>query len=67
MTVYMIEYIGFDNMENYDPYFYEFKGYCNTEEEAIKKVADLDKKPKYKGWDGEFYPQYKIIPLKELK
>ena len=64
--VYVIQEIDFDNMENHDPIYSSLKCYSETQEEAQKIVDILDGRTKYKGWDGKYYPQYKIIPLGRL-
>ena len=64
--IYMIQEIGFDNMENHYPEVHECIGYCDTEEEAGMCVEKLNSGKKYKGWDNNYYPKYAIIPLKKI-
>jgi hypothetical protein len=64
--IYVIEQHDFDNMENHYPEYQKIYGYTSLKSRANVMVSELDKKKKYKGWDGKFYPQYKIIEVDEI-
>ena len=59
--VYKLVRIGFDELENRDPVYRTLVGYFSTRKVAEQERAKLEKKEsKYRGYDGNTYPQYKI-------
>ena len=64
--IYAIQKTEFDNMMNHYPKYYEFIGYSDTEEGALRHVERLDSGKKYEGWNYKYYPKYTIIPIKKI-
>lgn len=57
--IYLIYKHSFDSWENHTPHYFKLLGYCESEEYAKQKIADLESKTeKYKGWDGQYYPKF---------
>lgn len=64
--IYVIQKTEFDNMMNHYLEYYGFIGYSDTEIEAQICVDKLNSCKKYKGWNGKYYPEYTIIPIKKI-
>lgn len=63
--IYIIERLDFDNFENANNLRRQIIGYRITEGGAGKLVKVLNSKSaKYKGWDGNEYPQFKCTKVK---
>lgn len=71
-SIYLIRKIDFDGFENHSPIYETCYGYLSeiSENEAIEFIDNLNKNKghKYKGYDGNWYPIFKIesvdnIPL----
>lgn len=68
-SIYLIKKIEFDNMENHNPICEDIIGYVEGDINIVNKVIlDLESQneKKYKGYDGNEYPLYVSILLKNL-
>ncbi len=67
MKIFELFYNGFDNLENREPYYSKSLGVFKSLKKANEALLTESKKnKKYKGWDGETYPKFKIEE-KQLK
>ena len=68
--VYLIIRLDFDNLENSTALaeYSTFLGYKITEKEALEYIKEQETNiKKYKSWDNDIYPKYKIKKVEEIK
>lgn len=63
-TGFLLVRIDFDSLENRHPKSETPIGFFTTNKKIDEYLEKERKKPTYKGWDGEKYPQFHIKEIK---
>jgi len=67
-NIYKLTRTGFDSLENHNPRYTNVIGFFSTQKSAQRMLTKLEKsEKKYRGYDDETYPQFKIKSYKVQK